>query len=341
MQELAGSGHDRKSLAQIFKQSTGEALGASENFAHMDFGNCSLIEIHELSNLTNMHFHQANNHLPTLLLDGPTNTTEHHIVTAGETISEIAAEHLGPASASEIYNLVNQIGELNHIDSLDQINPGQYLVFPELPNFAHVTNVSATSANSTSEVASTETASTEIATAEPDATAVQPAGEESAISDFLSGLGNVVSEIGQGCVEQITEHPLEVAVAAAATIAASLTAIAVAPLVATGLATVGVAATGAEVLATIGLIGTTKTSVEFLSNAGDWLDAALVVGSPEGHSSAELVTAETELHEVSDFVVDQASGLLGGLYKPQFSPSNNGLRKGLEDDDSEEQNEEA
>lgn len=383
MQELSVSGHEGKSLTNIAKQS---GDGSDKHTNKIDFGNCSLVEIHNLSNLTTMHFHHTNQNLPTLLLDTH-NNSEHHLVTSGETLSEIASDHLGAATEQEIYSYVNQLAELNQIDQVNQIDAGDYLVFPDLNfgnavsinessifhpvplkphvafatlmqqaqgQFGPVTAASAAGAGSgTGDSGSgngSVTAASAAAGQPPNSSATEAANsgpdhEESAVGEFLSGLGNVVSEIAENCVEQISEHPLESAVSIASSLAVGAAFIAAAPEIAVALGTVSVVTTGAELVACVGAFwaaeGAVTTGYEVLSNAGNWYDASLVIANPEAHSTSEVATAHGELNEVSGFIVTQAEDFLGGLNPTQigsthFSPSHSGSR-GIENEEEKEE----
>jgi len=306
--------------------------------SQINFGSLSLNDIHRLSKPTHLEFHrirETSQVLPTLVLDDTNNNTEPHFVATGSH-NEITANHLGQVIAE--YVIFPDVYSVT-IDSIGHVTP----VKPHVALATLIQNVAAGQSNSD---ASTQAAQPTEQTPQEhthdehthdEHTHEEPKQEEqSAVSEFLSGLGNVISEIGQGCVEQVTEHPLECLVAATEVVAVGLLATAAAPWVATGLATAGVVAGSAEVLAVIGAYGAATTTHELLSNAGAWYDAALVVANPEGHSSSELTTAQSELHEVSDFMVEQASGFVGGLHAPHLTPSHNGLRKGIEEDDRDE-----
>ncbi|MFA6208084.1 MAG: LysM peptidoglycan-binding domain-containing protein [Candidatus Obscuribacterales bacterium] len=387
MQELSVSGNDSKSLIHMAKESSD---GPDKHTNHIDFGNCSLGEIHNLSNLTTMHFHHTNQNLPTLLLDTH-NTSEHHLVTSGETLSEIASEHLGSATEQEIYSYVNQIAELNNIDQLNQIDAGDYLVFPDLKfgnasfnessifhpappkphvafamlmqqaqgQFGPVTAVSANGAGNWTGTGDSPSSNSGNGSAPPtsgasgqlpnssatEAANSGPDHEESAVGEFLSGLGNVVSEIAENCVEQVTEHPVESALSIASSLAIGAAFIAAAPEIAVALGAVSVVTTGAELVACVGAFwaaeGAVSTGYEVVSNAGDWYDASLVIANPEAHSASEVATAHGELNEVSGFIVTQAEDFLGGLNpthigSPHFSPSHSGSR-GIETEEEKEE----
>jgi hypothetical protein len=378
MQELSVSGNDSKSLMHTAKHS---GDGSDKHTNQLDFGNCSLVEIHNLSNLTTMHFHHTNQNLPTLLLDTH-NNSEHHLVTSGETLSEIASEHLGSATEQEIYSYVNQIADLNNIDQLNQIDAGDYLVFPDLNfgnaslsessifhpaplkphvafamlmqqaqgQFGPVTAVSANGAGNGTGTGDSASSNSGNGSAPPTsgASGQLPNKEESAVGEFLSGLGNVVSEIAENCVEQISEHPLESAVSIASSLAVGAAIIAAAPEIAVALGAVSVVTTGAELIACVGAFsaaqGAVSTGYEVLSNAGDWYDASLVIANPEAHSASEVATAHGELNEVSGFIVTQAEDFLGGLNPTHIgpthiSPSHSGSR-GIENEEQKENEEE-
>ncbi len=291
--------------------------------SQINFGSLSLSDIHSLSKPNNLEFDQVQgiqHILPALLLDGSHNQTEHHFVAVGNH-GEITSNQSGQVDA-------------NYLIFPDLYSISEGSIFQQAPVKPHVAlatliqNVAAGQNNGNPSAQAPQTA---------EQTQPEPTQEEhSEVGEFLSGLGNVISEIGQGCVEQVTEHPLECLVAAAETVAVGLLATAAAPWVATGLATAGIVAGSAEVLAAFGAYGAATTAHELLSNASDWSDAAIVVANPEGHSSSELTTAQSELHEVSDFMVEQASGFVGGLHAPHFTPTHNGLRKGIEEDDKDE-----
>lgn len=375
MQELSVSGNDSKSLSRMAKESSDVP---DKHTNKIDFGNCSLVEIHNLSNLTTMHFHHTNQNLPTLLLDTP-NTSEHHLVTSGETLSEIASEHLGSATEQEIYSYVNQIADLNNIDQLNQIDAGDYLVFPDLNfgnaslnessifhpappkphvafamlmqqaqgQFGPVTAVSANGAGNGTGTGDSASSNSGNGSAPPTcgASGQLPNKEESAVGEFLSGLGNVVSEIAENCVEQISEHPLESAVSIASSLAVGAAIIAAAPEIAVALGAVSVVTTGAELIACVGAFsaaqGAVSTGYEVLSNAGDWYNASLVIANPEAHSASEVATAHGELNEVSGFIVTQAEDFLGGLNPTHIgpthiSPSHSGSR-GIETEEEKEE----
>lgn len=296
---------------------------SDQHSSQINFGSLSLIDIHSLSRPNKLELGQVQeiqHILPALLLDGTNNHTEQHFVTTGNH-GEITSNPSGQVDAA--YLIFPDLYSITE-DSIFQ----QTQVQPHIALASLMQNVAVGQNNGN-----------------PSAQAAQPTAhtdeepkqeEQSAVSEFLGGLGNVISEIGQGCVEQVTEHPLECLVAATEVVAVGLLATAAAPWVATGLATAGIVTGSAEVLAVFGAYGAATTAHELLSNASDWSDAALVVANPEGHSSSELTAAQSELHEVSDFMVEQASGFVGGLHAPHFSPSNNGLRKGIEEDDKNE-----
>ena len=336
MQEFVVSREDGRPLSESanlgdkHKNRLSDEL-SDQHSSQINFGSLSLIDIHSLSRPNKLELGQVQeiqHILPALLLDGTNNHTEQHFVATGNH-GEITSNPGGQVDAG--YLIFPDLYSITE-DSIFQ----QTQVQPHIALASLMQNVAAGQNNGN-----------------PSAQAAQPTGqtpqehthekpkqeEQSAVSEFLGGLGNVISEIGQGCVEQVTEHPLECLVAATEVVAVGLLATAAAPWVATGLATAGIVAGSAEVLAAFGAYGAATTTHELLSNAGDWYDAALVVANPEGHNSSELTTAQNELHEVSDFMVEQASGFVGGLHAPHFSPSNNGLRKGIEEDDKNEDEE--
>ncbi len=338
MQEFVVSREDGRPLSESanlgdkHKNRLSDEL-SDQHSSQINFGSLSLIDIHSLSRPNKLELGQVQeiqHILPALLLDGTNNHTEQHFVATGNH-GEITSNPSGQVDAA--YLIFPDLYSITE-DSIFQ----QTQVQPHIALASLMQNVAAGQNNGN-----------------PSAQAAQPTGqtpqehtheepkqeEQSAVSEFLGGLGNVISEIGQGCVEQVTEHPLECLVAATEVVAVGLLATAAAPWVATGLATAGIVAGSAEVLAVFGAYGAATTAHELLSNASDWSDAALVVANPEGHSSSELTAAQSELHEVSDFMVEQASGFVGGLHAPHFSPSNNGLRKGIEEDDKNEDEDEA
>lgn len=292
-------------------------LPGDTHTSQINFGSLSLIDIQSLSRPNKLELNQVKeiqHFIPALLLDYGPNHTEHHFVATGSH-GEITSNPYDQADACLIFPDLYSITE----DSIFQQTP----VRPHVALATLIQNVAGGQNNSH--------APNQVA--QP---TEQTQEEQSAVSEFLNGLGNVVGEIGQGCAEQVTEHPLECLVAATGAVAGSIMAVAAAPWIATGLATAGIVASSAEVLAAIGFVGAAATTNELLTNASDWYDAALVVANPEGHSTSELTTAQSELHEISDFMVEQASGFVGGLHAPHFTPSSNGLRKGIEDDDKNE-----
>lgn len=331
MQEFVVSREDGRPLSE--SANLGDKQKNRLNFelsdqpsSQINFGSLNLSDIHSLSRPNKLELGQVQeiqHILPALLLDGTNNHTEQHFVATGNH-GEITSNPGGQVDAG--YLIFPDLYSITE-DSIFQ----QTQVQPHIALATLMQNVAAGQNNGN-----------------PSAQAAQPTAhtdeepkqeEQSAVSEFLSGLGNVISEIGQGCVEQVTEHPLECLVAVTETVAVAWLATAAAPLLATGLATAGIVAGSAEVLAAFGAYGAATTTHELLSNADDWYDAALVVANPEGHNSSELTTAQNELHEVSDFMVEQASGFVGGLHAPHFSPSNNSLRKGIEEDDKNEDEE--
>lgn len=301
---------------------------SDQHSSQINFGSLSLSDIHT----AHLEFHrirETSQVLPTLVLDDTNNNTEPHFVATGSH-GEITANHVGQANAE--YVIFPDVYSVT-LESIGHMNP----VKPHVALANLIQNVAAGQNNGD---ASAQAAQPTEQTHQEHTPEKPKQEEQSAVSEFLSGLGNVISEIGQGCVEQVTEHPLECLVAATEVVAVGWLATAAAPLIATGLATAGIVAGSAEVLAAFGAYGAATTTHELLSNTSDWYDAALVVADPEGHSSSELTTAQSELHEVSNFMVEQASGFVGGLHAPHFTPSHNGLRKGIEEDDKNEDEEE-
>lgn len=338
MQEFVVSREDGRPLSESVNH--GDKQKNRLNFelsdqpsSKLNFGSLNLSDIHSLSRPNKLDLGQVQeiqHILPALLLDGTNNHTAHHFVATGNH-GEITSNPSGQVDAG--YLIFPDLYSITE-DSIFQQTP----VPPHIALATLLQNVAAGHDNGNpSAQAAQPTEQTHQEHTPEEHTNEEPKQEEqSAVSEFLSGLGNVISEIGQGCVEQVTEHPLECLVAATEVVAVGMLATAAAPWVATGLATAGIVAGSAEVLAVIGAYGAATTTHELLSNAGDWYDAALVVANPEGHNSSELTTAQSELHEVSDFMVEQASGFVGGLHAPHFSPSNNSLRKGIEEDNKNE-----
>lgn len=338
MQDSALCGHLDKQLP----------AKAPDKCEHGDFSKITLGDIQNLnqmnkagvtvdsSTFTNDHHinNLSGNPLPTLVLDGITLTPVKtgHIVSSGETLTAIAAEHLpNSATTQEIYNYVNQIADLNHIDQIDTISQGQFLDFPDLQlggadfntgssSNAFGINLGAMEAVSAGTDASNPPGTSAIGTgasglsAEAEAYSAVMAGsaEEGTLDYYLEGFSNVAGAVFDGCVTQVTEHPLEVALAIAKGVGVAAIAVAAAPEIAAGMATYGVAITAAEVLGLGAALGTAATVAEVGSKIEGWYDAATIVAHPHGHTVTEYTSASNTLNDMSNFVVDQVTGLIDG-----------------------------
>lgn len=234
------------------------------------------------------------------LLPPLTITENEHLVKKGESLSRIAQEHLGHhASGREIYALVKKMAELNHLQNPDKVRPGQILQFPQVDSKATpqvepppVDKPAQPGVQPQSVVPAPIHADKPSA---PVAVAAEPK-EEAGISGFLHGVGAVMADLGKGCVDEITHHPLQVlenvAIGAGLAVAATLAA----PEIVVAGAVVGIAAGG----------------YELLKHGGAWLNAADVVAHAQGHSQAEVQAAHDQLHGVGEGLADLAAGALGG-----------------------------
>ncbi|CAN5477980.1 hypothetical protein BH11CYA1_BH11CYA1_11880 [soil metagenome] len=348
----------------------------AEHSKQMHFGNFTLNDIHALTNLTNLtntHLLKLNQELPTLLLEDKLTNLDHHIVAAGDTLSQIAADHLGAASQQEIYNYVNQIGALNHIEQHDEIVSGDYLIFPDLniategsifhpsqhkPHVAlanllqnaasglqhgHVAVIypahPGQAITSMQEQLGPVTAASAAAAADLPGASSPAKVEESTISDFLSGLGNVVNAVVDHCVEEVTEHPGQCIQEVASAIVIGTAVVLAAPEIAAALTAAEIVVTGAELLTAFGAFGTASTVTELAFNMGDWYEAAAVVANPDEHTGQEIHLAQGEMAEVGHFIVGQAQGFLGGLHTPHITPHSS-TRKGFDEEENEDEEKE-
>lgn len=116
-------------------------------------------------------------------------------------------------------------------------------------------------------------------------------------NDFWAGVGRVAGEVWDGAVDEVTHHPDRILgdVAIGAGIAIGATLLAPELALAAGVAAVGV---GAAAL---------------IEHAPGWIDAALTVADPTGHSAAELTAAENELHGVGAGAAHLTAGAVGGV----------------------------
>jgi LysM domain len=277
--------------------------------ATVPLGNASLQEIRNLKPLTS----QANQHLPNLLIEG-----HDHTVAKGETLSELAKEHLGKgASTRDIYNYVNELGKLNHLKDVNKIHVGQTIHFGEAHIHGSHTHPGhhphhadkpvapahhdgpATPEAPANPAAPTTPSKPDVppksdAPTTPDRPAAKP--EESGFMGFIHKAEAVVSDIGAGVVDEVVNHPGEVLKNAAIGVGVAVGAALLAPEIAVVAAVAGVAAGG----------------YELIKHGGEWIHAGDVVANPEGHTVAEQKQAHDTLHGVGQGITDLAAGVAGG-----------------------------
>ncbi|MBA4077695.1 MAG: hypothetical protein C0508_21885, partial [Cyanobacteria bacterium PR.023] len=119
-------------------------------------------------------------------------------------------------------------------------------------------------------------------------------------ADIPTGYGAVADAVAAGAVEEITEHPVKVAVIAAGT------------AVVTGVAAALVAP---EVIVAAGIAGVGYGAYVLYEKAADWVKAADVVANGNEHSAEERAKSEKELKAIGAGTVDLAAGGIGGLAK--------------------------
>lgn len=119
-------------------------------------------------------------------------------------------------------------------------------------------------------------------------------------ADVPTGYGAVADAVAAGAVEEITEHPVKVAVIAAGT------------AVVTGVAAALVAP---EVIVAAGIAGVGYGAYVLYEKSADWLKAADVVANGNEHSAEERAKSEKELKAIGAGTVDLAAGGIGGLAK--------------------------
>lgn len=248
--------------------------------------------------------------LPQDLLPPLTITENEHLVKKGDSLGRIAQEHLGHhASAREIYALVKKLAELNNLQNPDQLRPGQILQFSQVdskPRLQVEPPVVKPPQSGDNPVWSGDKSAQPESTAAVQSPADKPAypvaaatakpKEEAGISGFFHAVGAVMADVGKGCVDEITHHPLQVlenvAVGAGVAVAAALAA----PEIVVAGAVAGIAVGG----------------YELLNHGGQWINAAEVVAHAQGHSQAEVQAAHDQLHGVGEGLADLAAGALGG-----------------------------
>jgi LysM repeat protein len=294
------------------------------NLARSTLSNSNLQDIREL-NQTHKTDHSA---LPTLEL-----TNDSHTVKKGETLSQIAQDHLGKgASVHEIYNLVRDLGKINHLANVDKIHTGQLIVFPE--NARHQSKPENPHAPKSQEApaapkppqapahtdkpaspaapnapahtdkpagpeapkapAHTDKPASPAAPNAPDAPHPHP--QESGVSGFFHKAMAVASDVVEGAVDEVVHHPGEVLKNAAIGAGVAIGAALLAPEIALGAAVVGI---GAGVY-------------EVAKHGGEWIHAADVVANAKDHTAAEQKAAHDELHSFGAGAADLAAGFAGG-----------------------------
>lgn len=237
------------------------------------------------------------------LLPPLTITENEHLVKKGDSLGRIAQEHLGHhASGREIYALVKKMAELNHLQNPDQLRPGQILQFsqvdskPRLLVEPPVDKPAQSGDKSAQPENATVVQSPADKPASPVAAATDKPKEEAGISGFLHGVAAVMADLGKGCVDEITHHPLQalenVAVGAGVAVAAALAA--------------------PEIVVAGTVAGIALGGYELLKHGGDWINAAEVVAHAQGHSQAEVQAAHAQLHGVGEGLADLTAGALGG-----------------------------
>ncbi|MBP9090119.1 hypothetical protein KBI23_03760 [bacterium] len=136
--------------------------------------------------------------------------------------------------------------------------------------------------------------------AEPAKAPASATESTTAKADVPTGYGAVADAVAAGAVEEITEHPVKVAVIAAGT------------AVVTGVAAALVAP---EVIVAAGIAGVGYGAYVLYEKAADWVKAADVVANGNEHSAEERAKSEKELKAIGAGTVDLAAGGIGGLAK--------------------------
>jgi hypothetical protein len=290
MHDLA-SGHHEKQMIDKTPDKCGH-----------DFSNITLGDIQNLSKMTKPSL--TSNELPSLVLDFD-----------NVTLTPVKMGHHHMSGAIEVMTGAHNHGQFIEIPALS--SHAAFHVASDLaaliaenpnPNAAGHTDIPSGAASAeTPPVTDAQVTNTSGASAEMAAHT-----EEGTLDYYLEGASNVIGAVYDGCVTQIEEHPLEVALAVASSIAIATVAVATAPVVAAGLAGVGIAVSAAELLTVAGAVGTVVTATNVAEHAGEWFDAAAVVAHPEGHTITEFASAHHSLNGLSNFVVDFATGLIDG-----------------------------